>query len=60
MRLIKGWLANKNVIICNSTLLEMHKFAVTADSPDDLKELAAEVVQAIPNKARFISPVIVD
>jgi len=51
MRLIKAWLTNKNVIICQDTLAEMHKFALTANNPDDLRDLALEVLQSIPDKA---------
>jgi len=60
MSLLKGWLTNKNVVICNDTLSDIHKFAVTAHSPVDVQKLAAEVVQAIPDKARFFLPVTVN
>ena len=58
MRLIKAWLTNKNVIICQDTLAEMHKFALTANNPDDLRDLALEVLKTIPDKVQFILQVV--
>jgi len=53
MRLIKCWLTNKNIIICNGTLSEIHKFVVTANSPENV---ATEIVQLIPDKALLNFP----
>jgi len=56
MRLVKSWLTNKNVIICNSTLSEIHNFALTVNSPGNVQEVATEVVQLIPDKASLNFP----
>lgn len=60
MRLVKSWLTNKNVIICNSTLSEIHNFALTVNSPGNVQEVATEVVQLIPDKVRCLLQVPVD
>ena len=52
MRLIKCWLTNENVIICNSTLSEIHKFAVTANRPENVTTVTTEIVQLIPDKVQ--------
>ena len=60
MCLIKCWLTNKNVIICNGTLSEIHKFAVTANGPENVKAVASEVVQLIPDKVQGLLQVVAD
>ena len=57
MRLIKCWLTNKNIIICNGTLSEIHKFAVTANGPENVR-VATEVMQLIPDKVRCLLQVV--
>jgi hypothetical protein len=54
MRLIKAWLTNKNVIIRDDALFEMHKFILSACNADDLGELALDVLQIIPDKVQFL------
>jgi hypothetical protein len=54
MRLIKAWLTNKNVIICDDALLEMHKFTLPACSTGDLGDSALDVLQNILDKVQFL------
>jgi hypothetical protein len=58
MRLIKCWLTNKNIIICNGTLSEIHEFAVTANSPENERVVTTEVVQLIPDKVQCLLQVV--
>jgi hypothetical protein len=60
MHLVKSWLTNKNVIICNSTLSEINNFALTVNGPGNVQEVATEVVHLIPDKVRGLLQVPVD
>ena len=54
MRLIKTWLKTRDVIVTNDVLAEMQIFADSVDGSNDLRELALEVLQLIPDKVPFI------
>lgn len=56
MRLVKSWLTNKNVIICNSTLSVINNFALTVNGFGNVQEVATEVVQLIADKASLNYP----
>ena len=54
MRLIKTWLKTRDIIVTNDVLAEMQIFADSVDGSNDLKELALEVLQLIPDKVPFL------
>jgi len=51
MRLIEMWLRTQDVIITNDVLAKMQIFADSVNGSNDLRELALEVLQLIPDKA---------
>ena len=54
MRLIKTWLKTRDVIVTNDVLAEMQIFVDSVDDSNDLRELALEVLQLIPDKVPFL------
>ena len=54
MRLIKTWLKTRDIIVTNDVLAEMQIFVDSVDDSNDLRELALEVLQLIPDKVPFL------